>query len=395
MNDANNKWKWLISGVSYVLVAVLASVLTVVMILCFDVVPALSSEDNKLAYLEKLILERFIGEKDQTAMEDAAAKAMIEALGDEWSYYIAKDAYADYEENSQNAYVGIGVTVTPAEDGSGLKITEVTEGGGAAEAGVKAGDVIVAVDGTQTAGLDTNAVRDMIRGDENTTVELVLDRSGVQLTLAVMRKQILTPVAVGKLLNGDVGLITIKNFNKNCKDQTLEAIKQLQEQGAKKLIFDVRYNPGGYVNELVPVLDYLLPEGILFQTEDYAGNKDVETSDASYLDMPMAVLVNRESYSAAEFFAAAMSEYDAAVVVGEQTYGKGYFQSVFKLPDGSAVGLSIGKYYTPEGKNLAGVGITPDIAVPIDQEDAAALKAGKLSPEEDDQLQAAIAALSK
>lgn len=392
----NNKWNWWMSAVCYVLVALLASALTVLTILVLDVIPEYKGlESNKLSYLEQLILDRFIGEKDQTALEDAAAKAMIESLGDEWSYYISKDAYAAYEQTSKNAYVGIGVTVSNAEDGSGLEIKEVTAGGPAEEAKIQVGDVIVAVNGTRTDKVDLNELGNMIRGEENTMVELVLLRSGKELTVTVTRRQIITPVAIGTMLDDTVGLITIKNFNASCRTQTLETIEQLRQQGAKKLIFDVRYNPGGYVDELVPILDYLLPEGTLFQTEDYAGNKDVKTSDAEHLDMPMAVLVNQQSYSAAEFFAAALSEYDAAVVVGEQTYGKGYFQSVYKLPDGSAVGLSIGKYYTPEGKNLAGVGITPDVVVPIDQETAAALKAGKLPPEEDVQLQAAIAALSK
>lgn len=390
------KWKWLFSGITYVLVAVLASVLTVVLILVLDVFPTLKqNQSNKLPYLEQLIMDKFIGEKNQEAIEDAAAKAMIEALGDEWSYYISKDAYASYDEGVKNAYIGVGITVTNAEDGTGLLIKEVAAGGSAEEAGILAGDIIVAVDGTRTDEVSLDELSNMIRGEEDTTVEITILRSGAEQTLTVTRKKIVTPVAVGKMLDGKVGLITIKNFNLNCKEQTIEAIEQLRQQGAEKLIFDVRYNPGGYVDELVPVLDYLLPEGTLFQTEDYAGKKDVKTSDAEYLDMPMAVLVNQESYSAAEFFAAALSEYEAAVVVGEQTYGKGYFQSVYKLPDGSAVGLSIGKYYTPEGKNLAGVGITPDVVVPIDQKDADALRAGKLPPEEDLQLQAAIAALSK
>jgi carboxyl-terminal processing protease len=172
-------------------------------------------------------------------------------------------------------------------------------------------------------------------------------------------------------------------------------VESLREQGAKKIIFDVRNNPGGYVHELVPTLDYLLPEGPLFRTEDYAGKENVQNSDAAFLDMPMAVLVNGESYSAAEFFAAALKEYEAAVVVGEQTCGKGYFQTTYELPDGSAVGLSIGKYFTPKGVSLAGVGITPDVMVPVDEETFNAIYAGTLDAAEDPQIQAAIAALKK
>ena len=169
----------------------------------------------------------------------------------------------------------------------------------------------------------------------------------------------------------------------------------MREQGAQKLIFDVRNNPSGYVHELIPTLDYLLPEGTLFRTIDYNGKEEVKTSDASFLDMPMAVLVNGESYSAAEFFAAALSEYEAAVTVGQQTCGKGYFQTTYELPDGSAVGLSIGKYFTPKGVSLADVGITPDVMVPVEDDVFNAIYSGTLDPSEDPQIQAAIAALKK
>ena len=159
---------------------------------------------------------------------------------------------------------------------------------------------------------------------------------------------------------------------------------------ADKLIVDVRNNPGGYAHELVDVLDHLLPEGELFRTEDYTGKQAVEKSDADCLQLPMAVLVNGNSYSAAEFFAAALSEYEWAEVVGEKTTGKGYYQVTYQFSDGSAVGLSVGKYYTPKGVSLAGVGITPDVLVPVDQETANAIYAQTLEPEKDPQIQAAV-----
>ena len=190
-----------------------------------------------------------------------------------------------------------------------------------------------------------------------------------------------------------IGLITIVNFDARCYDETRAAIDSLLAEGAQALIFDVRNNPGGYKHELVAVLDDLLPEGPLFRAEDYLGNTDVDMSGGDFLDIPMAVLVNGSSYSAAEFFAAAMREYDAAIVVGEQTYGKGYFQTTIRLKDGSAVGLSVGKYTTPKGVSLAGVGITPDIVVAVDEETAFNIYAGIQDPETDPQIQAAVDAL--
>ena len=215
-------------------------------------------------------------------------------------------------------------------------------------------------------------------------------RNGQQITAMVTRKQIKKEVASGKLLQDKIGLVRIVNFNENCKTETIAVIENLLEQGAEKLIFDVRFNGGGSAAEMVGVLDYLLPEGPLFRTEDYAGKETVETSDEKCLKLPMAVLVNGESYSAAEFFAAALSEYEAAVVVGEQTTGKGYFQNTYMLPDGSAVGLSTGKYYTPKGDSLAQKGIMPDVAVPVDVNTANAIYSGTLDPDEDPQIQAAV-----
>ena len=155
----------------------------------------------------------------------------------------------------------------------------------------------------------------------------------------------------------------------------------------------MRYNGGGYANEMNKVLDYLLPEGELFKTVDYTGKEEVTKSNAKCLEMPMTVLVNGSSYSAAEFFAAALREYEWATVVGQQTSGKGYYQVVYQLSDGSAVGLSIGKYVTPKGVSLEGVGITPDVIVEVTKEQAAGIYAGTLDPMEDPQILAAIAVL--
>ena len=196
------------------------------------------------------------------------------------------------------------------------------------------------------------------------------------------------------MLTDKIGLVTIENFDERCAEESIAAIETLLKNGAEKLIFDVRNNPGGYASELVKLLDYLLPEGDLFRTVRYDGKEHVDTSDADCLELPMAVLVNTSSYSAAEFFAAALREYEAATVVGEQTVGKGYFQSTYQLSDGSAVALSIGKYFTPKGVSLAENGITPDVVVTVDEETAQGIYYGTLTPEEDPQIQAAIKALN-
>lgn len=371
---------------SYVLVAVVSAVTVLALCLLFQ-------KQDKLDELEALIDRYFIEEADKDKLQDAAASAMIDALDDEWSYYMTAEQYKEYQELMSNSYVGVGITIQVREDNQGFDIVEVVPGGPAEEAGIKAGDVLIAADGQSLKGITIDDTRPLIRGEEGTAVKLMVLRDGEELSFTVTRRQFETPVATYQMLEDNIGLVTIENFDQRCAQETIAAIEALREQGATSLIFDVRNNPGGYKDELVKVLDYLLPEGDLFRSVDYRGREEVDTSDAAHLDMPMAVLMNLQSYSAAEFFAAALSEYEAAVTVGEKTYGKGYFQTAIPLSDGSAVNLSIGKYYTPKGESLVGKGLMPDVEVMVDEETAAKIYAGTLTPEEDPQILAAINAL--
>ena len=381
----NNKiWKPL----SYILVAALASAISMAI-----VAGALIKRDTKLYELSQLIEERFIEEADMAKAEDAAAAAMVNSLGDQWSYYLTADEYVAHMEQMNNAYVGIGVTISGTEDGTGVEVLKVEPNGPAMDAGIQAGDMIVGVEGQDVAGMTTTELRNLVRGKEGTSVLLTICRAGETFDLSVERRTMETAVAMGLMLENNVGLVTIYNFDSRCASESIAAIEDLIKQGAQSLIFDVRNNPGGYKDELVKLLDYLLPEGPLFRSEDYKGNVLVDESDEKCLEMPMAVLVNEGSYSAAEFFAAALSEYEWATVVGTQTCGKGYFQVTYRLSDGSAVGLSIGKYTTPKGISLQNVGIVPDIVVEVDEETDYKIYAGTLALDEDPQIQAAMQAL--
>ena len=379
--------KKLLVFTSYVLVSALTATLTLAVV--FWQRGGLS----KLEQLQELIDYYYIEEADQTVLEDAAAAAMIAATGDRWSYYVPASEYASYIETQENAYVGIGITITVAEDGSGLQVMEVNPGSSAEEAGMQVDDVIIEIDGHDAAGMTTTGARELVRGKEGTTVQITVRRADQVIPMSVVRRRIEVAVATGVLLEGNTGLISIANFDDRCMNETVAAIESLRAQGAGKLIFDVRNNPGGYAHELVKLLDYLLPEGDLFRTVDYAGREAVDRSKEGFLDMPMAVLVNRETYSAAEFFAAAMQEYEAAVIVGEKTVGKGRFQSTFTMDDGSAAAISIGKYYTPKGVSLEGVGITPDVEVCVDEQTFVDIYYGQLAPMEDPQILAALDAL--
>lgn len=383
--------KKLTQFLSYVLVALIASVLTLAL---SAPAPTVDAGESKLDQLSGIIQDRFIGEVDVTAMEDAAAVAMIDALGDRWSHYISAEDYGAYQNQMANSYVGIGITITVREDGNGYNIEKVTKGGPAEEAGLLAGDVLIGAAGERFENVTDTQASNVIRGEAGTSVEIVVRRGAEEVRFDVERRTIKTVAAIGQMLEGKVGLVTISNFHSGCADETIAAVEDLMAQGAEALIFDVRNNPGGYKNELVKALDFLLPEGPLFRSLDYLGREEVDNSGPDHIDLPMAVLVNSESYSAAEFFAAAIREYEAGFIAGSQTCGKGYFQITIPLNDGSAVGLSVGKYFTPNGVSLAEEGgLVPDLVVEVDDETFYAIYSGALEPEKDPQIQAALARL--
>lgn len=370
------------------MVAVVASSATII---CFLTIQKKNA--SKLQEVQNVIDTYFIGEADQGKLEDAAAAAMIDALGDRWSYYMTAEEYKSYQQTMSNTYVGIGITIQSRQGNTGFYIVTVVDGGPAQKAGILPGDVIVAVEGTDVAGMTSASLSSLVRGEEGSSVTLTILRGTEQMLFTITRQKFQTPVATYQMLENKIGLITIKNFDERCASETIAAIEALTGQGATALVFDVRNNPGGYKDEMLKVLDYLLPQGPLFRAVDYRGKETVDYSDEKHLDIPMAVLINLSSYSAAEFFAAALDEYDAAVTVGEKTFGKGYFQTTFALSDGSAVNLSVGKYTTPNGVSLADVGLMPEVKIAVDEETAAKIAAGILPAQEDPQIIAAIKAL--
>ena len=349
----------------------------------------------KAAEVQEIIETYFIDDYDEDTLADGAASGMVDATGDEWSYYLSADEVAAYEESMANAYVGVGITITEDAEAGGMRVEEVVSGGPAEEAGIRVGDLLLAVEGEDVLPHGIDGTRNLVRGEEGTRVNMHFSRNGTEYDVSVERRSIETPVVTGELLDENIGYIKIDNFDERSAAETIAFVKDLIGQGAEALLFDVRFNPGGYADELVKVLDYLLPEGDLFRSVDYAGREEVDTSDTSCVELPMAVLVNEDSYSAAEFFAAALQEYEWATIVGSQTYGKGNFQTAFYLSDGSMVNLSIGKYYTPGGKSLSETGVTPDVVVDLDDEQYALLYYNALEQADDPQFQAAIDTLTQ
>ena len=283
----------------------------------------MGQEGRTLLRANQLIEQRFVGDYDPENTMDAALAAMVDSLGDRWSYYLTPEQAEQVREERRNTYVGIGITVSrDLEDG--LKIREVTPDSPAQEAGLTAGEIIRSVnDMAITAQTQEQAVQ-AIKGEENAAVTLVVEGTdGARRTVEVVCRQIQKASATYTMLDGQVGLIRIKNFYTGTADLIREGVQALQEQGAKSLVFDVRSNPGGYVTEMTEALDLLLPEGTIFRSRSYNGKETTYSSDAACVDLPMAVVVNEDSYSAAEFFAAALQESAGAVVAGAQTSGKG------------------------------------------------------------------------
>lgn len=380
------KWQKSLILVLAFAVAILGSAIVTMQLTRREQTPVEAKTAEIGAYLDRF----FIDDYDEEKLADAAASAMVEATGDRWSYYLTAEEKSSYDEQMQNAYVGIGVTITAQEELGGMRIEAVTADGPAEEAGLLTGDIITEVEGEKTLDLGMTGTRTKVRGEAGTFVTLTILRGEESFPVSVERRSIQTPVATYEMLDGQIGYIKIANFDTRCAEETNAAMDELIAQDAKALIFDVRNNGGGYKNELVKVLDKILPEGILFQSEDYQGSKQIDRSDADCIDLPMAVLVNQDSYSAAEFFAAAIQEYDWGTVVGTKTVGKGNFQTAFTLSDGSMLNLSIGKYYTPQGRSLTDTGITPDVEIALSDEDGAKLYYGQLEKADDAQLQAAI-----
>ena len=380
------------------LAVVLSVVLTLVISLGGVALAAwLTIGTQGLTLLEGLALinTRFVGEYEKDGVTDAAMSGMVAGLNDRWSYYLNPESYAANQERRQNQYVGIGVTVS-YEDERGLLVTIVNEGGPAEKAGLQAGDIIISAEGTSLAGEARYEGVNLIQGEAGTPVSLgIMAADGTERTVEVAREKLETNPVEYEMLDGNVGYIQVKNFYRRSADGVKAAVDELVGQGAVSLVFDMRNNGGGYLDELTEMLDYLLPEGPIFISRDRAGHEQVTNSDAHCIDLPMATLVNKSTYSAAEFFGAELQEWGVGVIVGEETTGKGYSQQTYPLPGGGGLGISTGAYFTGQGTSLIGTGVTLDQECVLTDEENALLKAGKLPRGDDAPLQAAIKLLEE
>ncbi len=351
----------------------------------------LESEYEKFSEVSSIVDKYFVGEYDKEEMMDAALKGYINGMGDQWSSYLTEEEYQAVLEQREGTYAGVGITISASADGQTFTVTAVAEDGPAEKAGIQVLDQLVAVDGESIAGMSYDNLNNKVHGEPGSQVVLTILRDGRQTEYAIEREEVQTSGVKAQMLDGNIGLIRIESFSTNVDQEFSQKLQQLLDEGAQGLVFDVRFNPGGFVEVLVNMLDELLPKGTIISIADKDGNSTNYTSDEEQVELPMAVLTNEYSISAAEFFAACLQEYDVATVVGEHTLGKGYAQSLIPLSDGGALNISTSRYYTPKGVSLAGVGIQPDEEVEMAPEKLANFYT--LQPEEDDQLQAALETL--
>ncbi|SHH63905.1 carboxyl-terminal processing protease [Sporobacter termitidis DSM 10068] len=357
----------------------------------------LLSDIRTYAALRRDIGEYYIGDYKDSDVTEAALSATVTALGDKWSYYMSPEDYQKYINSSNNQYSGLGISVKTDDATGGILVVSVYAGSSASAAGIVAGDIITAIDGKDITKLALSDATALVDRQIGQTVRLtVLGTDGKTREVSAEYALIDTNPVSYKLLEGAIGYIAIRNFDGGAAEEFIKAADDLVGKGATSFIFDVRNDGGGKVSELKKILDYLLPECDIFVSVEKDGKEDVSRSDADNVKLPAVVLVNSYTYSAAEYFAAALQEYQYATVVGQHTTGKNRSQITLELPDGGALHISSGEYLTPRRVSLTKQGgIAPDKDVALSDSDNVLLYNGQLDSAGDTQLNAAIQLLDK
>lgn len=333
----------------------------------------------KIQELDQYIDQYYLFDYEEEDLENGIYKGLMAGLGDVYTGYYTPEEYASFMETSNGSYSGIGAMLSQDYNTGIITVVRAFEGSPAAEAGMRTDDILYKVKGEEVTGKDLSLVVTDLKGEEGTEVELSILRGSDVIDLTITRRSIEVPTVESRMIEGEIGYIAITEFDDVTDEQFFAALDALEAQGMKKLIIDLRDNGGGLVDVTCAILDRLLPEGLIVYTEDKYGNRQEEKSDAeNYFAGEMAVLVNGNSASASEIFAGAIKDYGVGTLIGTQTFGKGIVQSLFPLSDGSAVKITVSRYYTPEGNNIHEVGIEPDIVLEPGedpQEDIQLLKA--------------------
>lgn len=320
------------------------------------------SVESKIERLADVIDQLYYEDVDKEDLVEGLYKGLLEGVGDPYTAYYTPEEYKELMISATSSLSGIGIVMQQDPDTMQVSVNYVYEGSPAEKAGILAGDLIVQAEDVMATSMELSEFATHIRGDEGTTVHLKLYRYGKgYLELNVERAIIDVPTLKGEMLDDGIGYIRIAEFGEKTAEEFADAVSELEAQGMTAMIVDLRNNPGGMVDSVTKLLDQILPEGVVVWTEDKNGNKKEYTSDAACLDYPMAVLINENSASSSEIFAGAIRDYDYGTLIGTKTFGKGIVQSIRRLADGSAIKLTTSRYFTPNGQNIHGEGIEPDI----------------------------------
>ena len=377
------------------IVAMSASTLTLLLTASRPAAPAvgegrLQRAEEILALVEGL----YYREVDEEALETAAIDGMLAALDDPYTFYYTNEAYAAMNEETTGRYVGVGLLVGEDENGA-LTVLRVFRDSPAEAAGMKAGDELTAIDATPVGAgtaLGLTETTALLKGDGEAPVRVEVSRDGEALAFTLTRGDVNINYVEYSILEGEVGYLSIYQFTGHDVSGVEEALSAFRQTGVTALVVDVRSNPGGLLDDVVKICDMLLPEGLIVYTEDRSGAREEYYADGEYWNVPMAVLVNGDSASASEIFAAAVQDTGRGVVVGEVTYGKGVVQTLYSFPEGDGVQLTTAVYYTPSGRSIHGQGVTPDIEVSLAADASVVYHAP--DAQTDAQLQAALEALA-
>ena len=351
--------------------------------------------ERKLNNIEDVINQYYLDEIDQNEVESWMYKGLIAGLGDTYAAYYTKEELQKTTEATSGSYKGIGAVLTQDRTTGLVTIVRCYEGTPSAEAGLLPGDVIYSINDTAVTGTDLTEVVSMIKTEPGDTVKIEVVREGEDdyLSFDVGRAAIEVPTVNSEMLEGKIGYIEITEFDTITETQFAEALQSLENQGMEKLIIDLRNNPGGVLSTVCNMLEQILPEGLIVYTEDKDGNRtEYKSKGGNEFQKPLAVLVNGNSASASEIFAGAVKDYGIGTLVGTKTFGKGIVQRIITLNDGTAVKLTVSKYFTPKGNDIHEKGIEPDVEVELEE----SLKQKvTIEKAEDNQLQKAIEILNQ
>lgn len=326
---------------------------------------------NKMDVIEETIEKYFLEDVDKRTLEDGIYKGMVESLDDPYSTYYSPDELAQIQEKTEGVYYGIGAYIGIDTETSLPRLTGIIDGTPAQESGLKAGDLIYQVDGTDVKDMELEQVTSLVKGEEGTTVHLTIIREGESdyLEFDVVRRQVESPTVNQEMLDDRIGYIQITEFDTVTLDQFTEALAACWESGMEGLILDLRGNPGGNLSTVCDIARQILPEGLIVYTEDKNGKRTEYSCDGkNEMGEELVVLVDGNSASASEILAGAVKDYGIGTLVGTTTYGKGIVQRIISLTDGSAVKLTVSHYYTPNGNNIHEVGIEPDVEIAFDSD---------------------------